>query len=200
MDKAIAESGTAIFESLKNHEYKGIFNTDNYSFEYVIFDENGFFGIVNVKKIEPGMEAIINDEYNTGYNKDNEEKISQGEDTSTSKLVGYSRGSTTTTGVDATTGYRGTRRTNYFRQDRGDTKEVGNTSFSLKKNNEENVNFSLSINKDNQGRNLSKKQKEYFKNSRAVDENGDLIVVYHRTTDAIKQFNEFNPVGTDYYR
>lgn len=54
--------------------------------------------------------------------------------------------------------------------------------------------------KDNNGRNLSKQQREYFKDSKVVDNNGNLITVYHTTTDEVAQFNEFNPVGTKYYR
>ena len=65
--------------------------------------------------------------------------------------------------------------------------------------------YSLSVSeantgKDNQGRELSKGQQEYFKNSKATDENGDLVTVYHTMTNVGNQFNEFNPVGTDYYR
>lgn len=74
--------------------------------------------------------------------------------------------------------------------------------------NGENVNqtrYSLSVSeantgKDNQGRNLTEGQQEKFKNSKATDENGNLVTVYHTTTDEVAQFNEFNPVGTDYYR
>ena len=53
---------------------------------------------------------------------------------------------------------------------------------------------------DNNGRKLSKEQKEYFKDSVAVDNDGNLITVYHTTTNPVNQFNEFNPVGTEYYR
>jgi len=53
---------------------------------------------------------------------------------------------------------------------------------------------------DNQGRKLSKNQQRYFKNSKARDENGNLVTVYHTMTNEDYQFNEFNPVGTEYYR
>lgn len=53
---------------------------------------------------------------------------------------------------------------------------------------------------DSQGRTLSKQQQEYFKDSKVRDENGNLVKVYHTTTDNITQFNEFNPVGTKGYR
>lgn len=57
--------------------------------------------------------------------------------------------------------------------------------------------YSLS---DNQGRTLSKEQQEYFKDSKVRDEEGNLITVYHTMTNKGIQFNEFNPVGTDYYK
>ena len=53
---------------------------------------------------------------------------------------------------------------------------------------------------DNEGRKLSKAQQERFKDSKIRDENGALIRVYHTTTNPVIQFNEFNPVGTPYYR
>ena len=53
---------------------------------------------------------------------------------------------------------------------------------------------------DNQGRKLTKKQQNFFKDSKARDENGKLVTVYHTTTEEGYQFNEFNPVGTEYYR
>ena len=67
------------------------------------------------------------------------------------------------------------------------------------------IRYSLSVSeanttKDNKGRTLSKAVIERNKDSKTVDENGDLITVYHTMTDRGPQFNEFNPVGTDYYR
>lgn len=53
---------------------------------------------------------------------------------------------------------------------------------------------------DNQGRKLTKEQQEYFKNSKIVDEEGKLKIVYHTTTNASEQFNIFDPRGTDFYR
>lgn len=53
---------------------------------------------------------------------------------------------------------------------------------------------------DNNGNKLSQGQREYFKDSKATNEEGDLIQVYHTTTDDVIQFNEFNPVGTPYYK
>lgn len=64
------------------------------------------------------------------------------------------------------------------------TQELDNSSFSY----------------DNQGRTLTKEQQEYFKDSKVRDENGNLLTVYHTMTDEGIQFNEFNPVGTPYYR
>lgn len=61
----------------------------------------------------------------------------------------------------------------------------------------QNTKYSLS---DNQGRTLSKEQQEYFKDSKVRDEEGKLVTVYHTMTNKGIQFNEFNPVGTDYYK
>ena len=56
------------------------------------------------------------------------------------------------------------------------------------------------LKEDNQGRKLSKEQQEYFKDSKVRDDAGNLMVVYHTMTNEGKQFNEFNPVGTEHYR
>ena len=40
----------------------------------------------------------------------------------------------------------------------------------------------------------------FFKDIKFVDEKGNLITVYHTMTNFGQQFNEFNYVGTDYYR
>jgi len=60
------------------------------------------------------------------------------------------------------------------------------------------IRFSL---KDSSGRELTKEQAEYFKDSKVRDENGNLLVVYHGTKTA--GFNEFQyredvQTGTDY--
>lgn len=52
-----------------------------------------------------------------------------------------------------------------------------------------------SISEDNQGRKLSKEQKEYFKDSKAVDKNGKLVTVYHGSPDY--GFNVFNNSKSD---
>lgn len=67
------------------------------------------------------------------------------------------------------------------------------------------IRYSLSVQEanttqDNEGRKLTDNQLAYFKDSKATDENGNLITVYHTMTDQGVQFNEFNPVGTSYYR
>lgn len=53
---------------------------------------------------------------------------------------------------------------------------------------------------DNKGRNLSNEQMEYFKDSKAVDENGNLKVLYHGTGTTIDEFKtEFTGRGNDQY-
>ena len=49
---------------------------------------------------------------------------------------------------------------------------------------------SYSINTDNQGRQLSKQQQEYFKDSKVRDENGKLIPVYHGTKADFNVFTQ----------
>lgn len=53
---------------------------------------------------------------------------------------------------------------------------------------------------DNLGRKLSPGMQDYMEDSKARDVNDSLSTVYHTMTDRGPQFNEFNPVGTDYYR
>lgn len=53
---------------------------------------------------------------------------------------------------------------------------------------------------DNLGRKLSKGMKNFMKDSKARDVKDSLATVYHTMTDRGPQFNEFNPVGTMYYR
>lgn len=45
----------------------------------------------------------------------------------------------------------------------------------------EDIRFSLSVSVDSEGKELSEGQKEFFKDSKIVDENGNLIVMYHGT-------------------
>lgn len=55
--------------------------------------------------------------------------------------------------------------------------------------------------KDNNGRNLSVDQQKFYKNisPEMIDKEGNLITIYHTTTDPITQFNVFNPIGTPGY-
>ena len=61
----------------------------------------------------------------------------------------------------------------------------------------EDIRYSLS---DNKGRTLSKRQQEYFKDSKVIDENGNLLEVYHGTGTTIDEFKtEFTGKGNDQY-
>ena len=54
----------------------------------------------------------------------------------------------------------------------------------------------MSISQDSEGRGLSKEQREYFKNSKAVDDEGNLLVLYHGTGEAsFTVFEVSNSVG-----
>lgn len=55
------------------------------------------------------------------------------------------------------------------------------------------IQFSL---KDSNGRKLSEGQQEYFKDSKARDENGDLLVMYHGTSRS--GFNVFDTYGSNF--
>ena len=60
------------------------------------------------------------------------------------------------------------------------------------------VRFSL---KDSQGRTLSEEQRRYFKDSKARDEFGNLLVVYHGTKDGnfyTFEYDKNRQTGTDY--
>lgn len=89
----------------------------------------------------------------------------------------------------------------YVAFDSNQIKNVDNTNPTSSPD----IRYSLSVEdsgttKDNQGRTLSQAVIERNKNSKVVDENGNLVTVYHTMTDEGIQFNEFNPVGTPYYR
>lgn len=58
----------------------------------------------------------------------------------------------------------------------------------------------FSITKDNLGNELSKQQQEFFKDSKVVDENGNLLVVYHGTPNDFNVFdlNRSGQTGTEY--
>ena len=57
-------------------------------------------------------------------------------------------------------------------------------------NTQKDADIRYSLSKDNQGQNLSDKQKEYFKDSKVVNDKGELVVVYHGTRKA--DFTVFN--------
>ena len=77
-------------------------------------------------------------------------------------------------------------------------KNTSNDNVRTMKINNTNQTSNSSI--DNQGRILTKQQQEYFKDSKVRDENGNLEVVYHTTTNAGEQFNVFDPRNTSFYR
>ena len=175
MDKAIAESGNAVYNSLKNHKYKGYFNTDNYTFKYVIFDENGMFGITDAKPIDLEVVGGVNEEYNNANSSYNEEKIFKKRGNINSELAEDTRRSSRAIRLDEETRYRNTNRIGNSRQDRGNTKEVDNTSFSL------------SV-KDNKGRTLTTEEQQKLRNSKARDEDGRLMELYHGTRHNFDEF------------
>lgn len=55
------------------------------------------------------------------------------------------------------------------------------------------------IQKDSQGRTLSKQQQEYFKDSKVRDKNGNLLEVYHGTGETFTKF-EKEMIGSNYFQ
>ncbi len=70
-----------------------------------------------------------------------------------------------------------------------------NTKQSISQDGE-NVNRKFSVSEDSEGRKLSDGQREYFRDSKAVDENGKLKVMYHGTPAG--GFTRFNTYGSNY--
>ena len=64
------------------------------------------------------------------------------------------------------------------------------SSFQYNGENANQTRYSLSTNKDSNGRTLTKEQQEYFKDSKVVDENGNLLEVYHTTPSEFTIFKK----------
>lgn len=63
----------------------------------------------------------------------------------------------------------------------------------------QNVNIKYSLNKDSEGHTLSKEQKEYFKDSKIVNENGQLKVMYHGSPAQFTVFDKKKAKSSGYY-
>lgn len=63
---------------------------------------------------------------------------------------------------------------------------------SIRQNSEKSTESDIkySLREDSEGRRLSKKQAEFFRNSKVVDENGNLLVVYHGTKSDFTIFDK----------
>ena len=61
------------------------------------------------------------------------------------------------------------------------------------------VNGKLSLFSDSNGRQLTKEQQEYFKDSKVRDENGDLMVMYHGSPEAFTVFDRSKAKSSGYY-
>lgn len=75
-----------------------------------------------------------------------------------------------------------------FKRNRPLVVERGRIKYSMKESENNSGSFNLPL-KDNQGRILSKEQQEYFKESKARDENGNLLEVYHGTNQDFTKFD-----------
>ena len=81
--------------------------------------------------------------------------------------------------------------------------DVSATNNSIRQNSEKltESDIKYSLREDSEGRKLSKKQAEFFRNSKVVDENGNLLVVYHGTPNGnffTFEYNKSRQTGTDY--
>lgn len=81
--------------------------------------------------------------------------------------------------------------------------DVSATNNSIRQNSEKPTESDIkySLREDSEGRKLSKEQAEFFKNSKVVDENGNLLVVYHGTPNGnffTFEYNKSRQTGTDY--
>lgn len=70
---------------------------------------------------------------------------------------------------------------------------------SIRQNSEKSTESDIkySLREDSEGRKLSKKQAEFFRNSKVVDENGNLLVVYHGTREDFNAFKNDRNYFTD---
>lgn len=55
-------------------------------------------------------------------------------------------------------------------------------------------NSSFSLKKDNKGRTLTKEQQDFFKDSKVIDDNGNLKIMYHGTKRADRVGTYFDPI------
>ena len=89
---------------------------------------------------------------------------------------------------DDESGYPGTV---YYTFESNQIKDVDNTNPTES----DDIRYSLSVSeanttKDNKNRELTEGQKEYFKDSKVLDDNGNLLTVYHGTTEEINVFDK----------
>ena len=87
---------------------------------------------------------------------------------------------------------------NSISQNKNSVKNTINTNNSMQNNKNNTIKKSDrndidNNNKDSEGRTLTKQQQEYFKNSKARDENGNLKVFYHGTQRADRVGTVFDP-------
>ena len=178
-------------ESKDNSKYK------NWEYYRTIFKINNemFEGLVNIGIDSKGNKHL--------YEVNNIKKTSGISETSPNRPTGFSRNNIPQNEQKVNSDIP----TKYSIQNKeNNAQELLSSSFSNEtkySKNTEGINDYLNKNlstKDNSGRKLSKKQQEYFKDSKARDDNGNLITVYHTTTNEGTQINEFNPVGTEHYR
>lgn len=149
----------------KNHS----FAKDGWEYYQTLFkiDGNYFTGILNIGK---------NSNQKTLYDINNIKKTTQnGKLDNSSVILNKSSFSTNTIPQSNKNVKSNNVSTKYsIQENTNNTQELNNSSFSY----------------DNQGRELSPQQQEYFKDSKARDENGKLLEVYHGTEFDFTKFDQ----------
>ncbi len=157
------------------------FNDNKYNYYIDILDKNNnAFGVTHIETINSISKEVAN-ETNPNKNSRNtlESSEYEGRDSSinieSTENRGTSKGNVTLPGIKQRQQRSNENRQNIENDFTNSREELDNSSFLM----------------DNKGRQLSKDQQEFFKNSKVKDENGNLMVMYHGTPNG--DFTVFNP-------
>lgn len=159
-----------LHEGLKALNYINNFNSDDFESLQLMLEKHGISGQKSYEAFVKARELYFSDEYQNASYDSKLDSIS----TYFMKELGFN-------GIDVR-GIEGF-----------DNGTYGSVIYDLDKKNTNITDNNESVktsNVDNKGRNLTKEQQEYFKDSKVRDENGNLIEVYHRTYKG--GFTKFN--------
>lgn len=137
-----------------------------------------YYNITNAEKINDEIVGEVNERYKTRYNDNFDRSTINEQRTNDDNIKSFENGT------------KGKEILEYNK--RNDVKRDGRNK--LNQNGELNTRFSLT--QDNQGRELSPQQQEYFKDSKAIDDKGNLKELYHGTPNDFSVFN-YDKLGTN---